>query len=108
MEAISPNNYYEYWWNLYESDSLDTLIIQTTHDALSLPDSTDPCSITHQLRSLRRQMNTRIKLVLLDRDLFRIATRCDWHGEAFTMEAISPNNYYEYWWNLYESDSLDT
>lgn len=91
------------WW-----PNVHTLIIQTTHDAFN-GDNPAPNNAILQLRTLiprRRQINVPIKTVLFDRDLHRIAARSDWVGEKFTMGVISPENYGEYWWNLYENGAV--
>jgi hypothetical protein len=91
------------WW-----PNMHTLVIQTTHDSFN-GDNPAPNNVINQLRTLiprRRQINVPIKIVLFDRDLHRIAARSDWVGEKFTMGVISPENYGEYWWNLYENGGV--
>ncbi|KAF8622666.1 hypothetical protein AX15_006777 [Amanita polypyramis BW_CC] len=87
--------------------NLHTLVIQTIHDAYNTNDEA-PTSVINQLRDLvpfRRQINRKIETLLLDSDLFKIASKYDWLSGALTMEPISSDNYSEFWRRLFEDKS---
>ncbi|KAF8633451.1 hypothetical protein AX17_004620 [Amanita inopinata Kibby_2008] len=102
--------------NMFQPGSTDqvhwpnvhTLVIQTTHDAYS-GHSLIPNNLVNQLSSLivfRRQINKAIGTLLLDRDLLQIVSRNGWVWEGLEMETLGPDNYQEFWWNLYEDETL--
>ena len=90
---------------------LHTLAIQTVHDAYSSnSDSAVPGNFIVQCRNLisyRRQMNNGLKTLLFDCDLFKIAANGPLlNVVGTTLATISRDNYQEYWWNLFEDNTL--
>lgn len=88
--------------------NLHTLAIQTIHDAYSgnsalLDNYIIQC---HDFISYRRRMNNEIKTLLFDRDLFKIAASDALLNEVATLATISRDSYKEYWWNLFEGNTL--
>lgn len=88
---------------------LHTLVIQTVHDAYSQSVTAITQNFIAQCRdfcSRRKWMDHRVEMLLFDSDLFRIATSSGAVIEASTVAPISRDNYHEYWWNLFEDDTL--
>ena len=90
---------------------LHTLAIQTLHDAYnSNSNNAVPENFIGQCRdfiSYRRRMNNGVMTLLFDSDLFKIAVRGDLlNVVGMTLATISRDNYQEYWWNLFEDNTL--
>ncbi|PFH52142.1 hypothetical protein AMATHDRAFT_140863 [Amanita thiersii Skay4041] len=88
---------YVYW------PSVDTLAIQSTHDAYT---SNNFVNQLHGLIHYRRQVDKKIKNFLFDSDLFEIVSRDENICRNVTVETLHGNNYDEYWWNLDASQYL--
>ncbi|KAF8346015.1 hypothetical protein F5887DRAFT_1187547 [Amanita rubescens] len=89
--------------------NLHTLAIQTVHDAYSQSSTAITQNFVAQCRDLcsrRKWMDYRVEMLLFDSDLFRIATNSGALIEASTVAPITRDNYQEYWWNLFEDDTL--
>jgi hypothetical protein len=89
--------------------NLHTLAIQTVHDAYSQSSTAITQNFVAQCRDLcsrRKWMDHRVEMLLFDSDLFRIATSSGALIEASTVAPITRDNYQEYWWNLFEDDTL--
>ena len=90
---------------------LHTLAIQTSHDAYnSYKNNAAPENFISQCRDLisyRRRKNNGVKTLLFDSDLFKIAVRgALLNVIEMTLATISRDNYQEYWWNLFEDNTL--